>query len=202
MAVIGVAVSYMVYRTVTRLSGGRRWGVFVGGFLAAWLSIVIASLAAALQLALSGTSPANIAIPAMGGIHALIGVGEGLITIGALALLTAARPDLLKAGERQPAGGLVWVFGLLIALALAIASPLASSHPDGLERVAEQKGFLDLAQGPLYEVIPDYVLPGISNEALATIAAGIIGTLLVFGVALGVAILRKSRSAPKGFQNS
>ena len=37
------------------------WGIFVGGFLSAWMSIVIASLAVGLQLAASGTSPANIA---------------------------------------------------------------------------------------------------------------------------------------------
>jgi len=201
MGLIGVAVSYMVYRTVSRLSGRWRWGVFAGGFLAAWLSIEIAALAAALQLALSGTSPANIAIPAMGGIHALIGIGEGLITTGALALITAARPDLLKSGPGQPAGGLVWAFGLLIAVALAIASPLASRHPDGLVWVAKQKGFLDLAQGPLYRIIPGYVVPGISNGALATIAAALIGILLVFGVALGVAYTRRSRTAPKKLQN-
>ena len=83
MGIIGVAVSYFVYRTVHRSSAkGARWGVLVGGFAAAWASILIASLGVALQLALSGTSPANIAIPAMGGIHALIGMGEGLITAG------------------------------------------------------------------------------------------------------------------------
>jgi cobalt/nickel transport system permease protein len=201
MAVVGVAVSYMTYRTVRKIAGDSRWGIFAGGFIAAWLSIVVAALGVALQLAISGTSPANIAIPAMGGIHAVIGIGEGLITLGALALVNSARPDLLKTGQAQPAGRLVWVFGLLIALALAVISPLASSHPDGLEWVAEQQGFLGLAQGPQYEIIPDYVFPGISNAALATIAAGILGTLLVFGVALGVAYTRRGRSDPKGLEN-
>jgi len=196
MGVIGVAVSYFVYRTVQRLASGRSWGVFVGGFAAAWSSIFIASLACALQLALSGTSPANLAVPAMGGIHALIGIGEGLITVGALAFLYATRRDLFQAGQAQPVGGaVVWIAGLVIALALAVASPLASSNPDGLEWVAEEKGFLDLAQGPAYEIIPDYVFPGISDTALATILAGILGTLIVFGVALAVAYTRRNRQA-------
>jgi cobalt/nickel transport system permease protein len=196
MAVIGVSVAYMTYQTVQKLSGGRKWGIFVGGFLAAWLSIMIASLAAALELAISGTSPANIAVPAMASIHALIGIGEGLITVGALALIYAARPDLLKAGQERVTGGkIVWVVGLLLALALAVLSPLASSHPDGLEWVAEQKGFLDTAQSSLYEIIPDYVFPGVSNQALATIIAGIIGTLIVFGVAIGIAYWRRNRPA-------
>jgi cobalt/nickel transport system permease protein len=194
--IVGVAISYFVYRTVQKLSGGKTWGIYVGGFAAAWLSIVIASLGVGLQLALSGTSPANIAVPAMGGIHMLIGVGEGLITVGALAFLHATRRDLLHVGETAPTGGkAVWVGGLVVAVLLAILSPLASAHPDGLEWVAEQKGFLDVAQGPLYNVIPDYVFPGITNEAFATIIAGIVGVAIVFGVALGVAYLRRQKNA-------
>jgi len=196
MGIVGVLVAHFVYRSALKLTGGRRWGVFAGGFAAAWLSIVIASLAVALQLALSGTSPANLAVPAMGGIHMLIGLGVGLITVGALASLYAARRDLLKIDAPAPKGNAaLWVGGLAIAVLLAVLSPLASAHPDGLEWVAEQKGFLDPAQGPLYEIIPDYVLPGISNEALATILAGIIGLLIVFGVALGVAYMRRGRQS-------
>jgi cobalt/nickel transport system permease protein len=194
MAVIGVSVSYFAYTSQKKLIGEQKWGVFVSGFVTAWLSIFIASLAAGLELAASGTSPANIAVPAMGGIHALIGIGEGLITVGALTFIYAARRDLLQAGQIAPAGGkAIWVVGLGIAILLTIFSPLASAHPDGLEWVAEQKGFLDVAQGPLFEIIPDYVFPGITNEAFATILAGIIGTLIVFGVALGVAYMRRTQ---------
>lgn len=195
MAVVGVAVSYMVYRTIYRLAGGKNWGIFVGGFLAAWLSIEIAALSCALQLALSGTSPANISVPAMGGIHALIGIGEGLITVGALAFIYSTRRDLLTHGETAATQGkLIWVVGLLLAIGLAILSPLASAYPDGLEWVAEQHGFLESAKGPFYTIIPDYVFPGVSNEALATIFAGIFGTLLVFAVALGVGYWRHKRT--------
>ena len=196
MGIVGVAVSYMAFNTLRRLTGGRRWGLFASGFIAAWLSIEITALSVGLQLALSNTSPANIAIPAMAGVHALIGIGEGLITVGALAFITSTRPDLLKAGERGLAGGkLVWVAGLLLALLLAVASPLASANPDGLEWVAEQQDFLSRAQNPLFNLVPDYVLPGISNEALATILAGILGTLIVFGAALGIAYARRHRSS-------
>ncbi len=194
MGVIGVAVSYFVYRNFLKLSKGKRWGIFAGGSLAAWFSIVIAALAAALELALSGTSPANIAVPAMGGVHMLIGVGEGLITVGALAFLYAARRDLLHVGEAAPEGGkAVWVGGLVIAVLLAVLSPLASAHPDGLEWVAKQKSFLDAAQAPLYNIIPDYIFPGITNGAFATIIAGIVGVAIVFGVALGVTFLRRKK---------
>lgn len=196
MGLVGVAVAYMAYRSVWKISRGRSWGLLAGGFIAAWLSIEAAALSVALQLALSGTSPANIAIPAMGGVHALIGIGEGLITAGALAFLYASRRDLLEFSQDGTAkGGLVWVFGLLIALGLAVASPLASTHPDGLEWVAAQKGFLSQAQNPVYRLLPGYSFPGLSGRALGTILAGILGTLIVFTAAFGVAYTRRNRSS-------
>jgi cobalt/nickel transport system permease protein len=195
MAVVGPFVAYFLYRLVVRMGQGARWSIFAGGFAASWLSIFVAALAVALQLALSGTSPANIAIPAMGGIHALIGIGEGLITLGALSFIYAARRDILKLNQPQPGGTrAVWVGGLLITLALVVLSPLASSNPDGLEWVAEQTGFIETAQGPSYEIIPDYVFPGISNEATATILAGLLGASIVTGVALLMAYSRRRRT--------
>jgi cobalt/nickel transport system permease protein len=194
MAVVGSFVSHFVYRAVLNLSRGQKWGVFAGGFAAAWISIMAAALTVALQLALSGTSPANLAFPAMGGIHALIGIGEGLITLGALSFVYAARRDLLKIGKPQSSSNrAVWIGGLVISLALAVLSPLASANPDGLEWVAEQAGFLQTAQEPSYSIIPDYVLPGVSNEAAATILAGVIGALIVAAVAALVAYTRRRR---------
>jgi cobalt/nickel transport system permease protein len=195
MAIIGVFVSYAVYTLLQRVLGGKRWGLIVSGFAAAWLSIFIASLSCALQLALSGTSRADIAVPAMGAIHALIGIGEGLITVGALTLILAVRPDLLKAEKVSTVSEkVIFVGGIAIAVILAILSPLASSHPDGLEWVAEQNGFLDTAKEALYNIIPDYSMPGISNSALATIAAGILGVVIVFSMAYGIARVERRQS--------
>lgn len=87
-----------------------------------------------------------------------------------------------------------WVIGLLLALGVALLSPLASSHPDGLERVAEDTGFLDRAEDAPYEIIPDYTVPGIENPAVSTIVAGLIGTLLLFGLGYGLAWLLRRRS--------
>jgi len=188
MAIIGVFVSYAVYTLLRGLFGKSQWALFVSGFLAAWASIFIASLSCALQLSFSGTSPANITVPAMGMIHALIGIGEGLITVGALTLISSARPDLLSLEKASTTSEkTIIVGGIGIALILAVLSPLASSHPDGLEWVAEQHGFIDTAQAAFYNFIPDYTMPGVSNSALATILAGILGVIIVFGAAYGVA---------------
>ncbi|OGN92950.1 MAG: cobalamin biosynthesis protein CbiM [Chloroflexi bacterium RBG_13_50_21] len=201
MAIVGVAVSYMVFRTIQKLAGGRSWGIYAGGFAAAWSSVEVAALGTSLELAISGTSPANIAIPAMGGIHALIGIGEGLITVGALAFLHASRRDLLKASQPgSKHGSSVWVAGLLLALLMAIASPLASKHPDGLMWVATQYGFMHNEQSPIIKLIPHYLFPGVENKTLATILAAILGILIVFGAAFGVAYARRRKSTTENVQ--
>lgn len=87
-----------------------------------------------------------------------------------------------------------WVAGgLLLALIIALFSPLASPHPDGLERVAEDQGFIERALDAPYHLISDYVFPGISSEAAATVLAGVVGTLLVFGGTWGLAALLRRR---------
>ena len=86
-----------------------------------------------------------------------------------------------------------WLIGVVICLVLASLSPLASSSPDGLERVAEDQGFTGLAQEPPYQVIADYVFPGVENDALAIILAGLSGTLILFGAIYGLARLLRTR---------
>ena len=84
---------------------------------------------------------------------------------------------------------------LAVALATAV-SPYASSSPDGLEKVAADRAFLD--QGELHRLqedspIPDYAFPGVENERVATGLAGFAGTLGVFAIASGFAWLLRRR---------
>jgi len=51
------------------------------------------------ELAVSGTTALELALPAMAGVHMLIGVGEGLITVAALSFISATRRDLLTAAN-------------------------------------------------------------------------------------------------------
>ncbi len=88
-----------------------------------------------------------------------------------------------------------WIAGLVLAVLVAVLSPLASSDPDGLERVAEDQGFAESAREAPFSLVADYLFPGIENESIATILAGILGTVLMFGVALGIGrLLRPRRS--------
>ena len=86
------------------------------------------------------------------------------------------------------------VVGLLIAGVVAVSSAwLASGDPDGLERVAEDKGFDDAARDPGYEILPDYTIPGIENEQLSTALAGIVGIAVVTAIGLGAGYVLRSR---------
>ena len=84
------------------------------------------------------------------------------------------------------------VVALLLSLVLGVfVSPFASSEPDGLEKVAEDKGFIHVAEEtePVWDSapIPDYVVQGLENEGVATGLAGLIGTLITFAVGLALA---------------
>lgn len=88
--------------------------------------------------------------------------------------------------------------GVLIAILIAAASAfIASGSPDGLERVAEEHGFIDRAQGAPYAVLPDYTVPGLGHGAASTIAAGVIGVVVVTGIATGAGALLRRRSSSR-----
>jgi cobalt/nickel transport system permease protein len=97
IAVVACLVGYAVYAGFIRFSHLAPWVRYAAVFAAAWLSVEIAAIAASAELALSGTSPLNVALPAMVGVHVAIGIGEGLITVTAVAFISATRPDLLVA---------------------------------------------------------------------------------------------------------
>ncbi len=89
MAVIAPWVAYGVYRSITGLFRGNTSRV-VAIFLASWVSVVAAALACSLELAFSGTVPLGVVLPAMMGWHALIGIGEGVITVVAVSFIFRA----------------------------------------------------------------------------------------------------------------
>jgi len=87
-----------------------------------------------------------------------------------------------------------WFVALALALAVGLAfflSPYASGSPDGLNRVAGDKGFDGRAHVHSIQSsspIPGYAFPGIGDERLAKGVAGFIGTLGVFAIGYGVAV--------------
>jgi cobalt/nickel transport system permease protein len=186
MGILTAFAGHLVY-SLTRLIGGEgRKSLLTAGALGAWLSVMAGAAATAVELTVSGTTPLRVALPAMLGVHALIGLGEAAITVGALAFLIASRRDLLNVGQQAPArttANLV-VIGLGLALAVAALSPLASGDPDGLYRVAADLGFDARALSPVIGVFAGYTIPVVGDQALSKMTAVAVGTLIVFGLVL------------------
>jgi cobalt/nickel transport system permease protein len=176
MGLITVAIGYGLYRGVS--AGSRTLKLTVAG-IAAWLSVMAGALFTSLQLWLSGTSQLQIVIPAMLTVHALIGVGEALITVAALSLILQTRPDLIGENSASAKGSRGWVVaGIAIALLVVLLSPLASADPDGLNRVATDLGFMASAQART-GLLAGYSVPFFESISLSKIAAGGIGLAVV-----------------------
>jgi cobalt/nickel transport system permease protein len=200
MSFMGAVAGSAIYRFGRKITLGLR-GQITAVFFAAWLSTVLASAACAGELAFSGTLPATVVFPAMISVHALIGIGEGLITTLVILTIAKVRPDLLEPQRTQSARGTVLEFlayGMIVALGLAIfVSPYACSWPDGLDKIAQKFGFEGRVAALIKAWIADYKMPGISSVGIATAVAGAVGTLMMFGMAclVGRLLVRKNNPA-------
>ncbi|MFC1576855.1 energy-coupling factor ABC transporter permease [Candidatus Omnitrophota bacterium] len=95
MSGIGAMGGYAVYNFIRKVLPEEEKGIIVGAGVAAWLSVICASCACAAELAFSGTSPLRAVLPAMVGVHTLIGAGEAVITCLVISFVLKARPDLV-----------------------------------------------------------------------------------------------------------
>ena len=94
MAIIGTIGGYIIFNLINKIMSDKK-GLQIGAAVAAWFSVVLAAVFCALELAFSGTSPLGVVLPAMAGIHALIGIGEAIITVAILSFIQKVRPDLI-----------------------------------------------------------------------------------------------------------
>lgn len=101
MGIVGCLLGYAVYRGAAIFGGARTWPLLGGAFGAAWLSVMVGAFLTSIELGLSDTSPYHVVLPAMMGVHAIIGLVEGLITAVAVAFVLSTRRDLLEAPARR-----------------------------------------------------------------------------------------------------
>ena len=214
MALIGVFVAWLVFRLLTALLP-RTGAVLVGAAaVASWVSVVAASGGFVLEYAWGGTgnAPVSTVFAAMVGVHALIGIGEGLITASVLAAVLAVRPDLVYGArllgvrravvvraDRRATATFV-LAGIAAALLLVVVvAPHASSSPDGLERVASDHGFAWTGQTSAAAGSPlaHYSVAGVPDAGVGTILAGAIGLVLTFAVGALVLHISARRGASR-----
>jgi cobalt/nickel transport system permease protein len=205
MGLIGSVVGYAIYAPIRRWIGGQR-GILIAAMIAAWFTVLLAAGACAVELSASGNHRDFFRILSwMALVHAVIGLGEAVITGLVVRFILLTRPDLVEPDPTftlEPhvlgSGGPPrrWLPTILCGLGVALAmvvflSPLASELPDGLEFVGQRIGFLTekSSSSPIPVPMPDYELslPSLEHVKAATAVAGLVGTLVVFAVSSGLA---------------
>jgi len=143
LGLVGGLGGWWLYRSLAGPDPGPRRRAAAAG-CAAWAATVAGSAMVALQTRLSGLADLPLApfLAAMAGIHALIGVGEGLVTAAAVGFLLRQRPGLFAPEARAP-GRLAAGLGLLTLLTAMGLSLLASEAADGLEWSLERLGWAE-----------------------------------------------------------
>jgi cobalt/nickel transport protein len=89
------------------------------------------------------------------------------------------------------------ISGFIASLFLAgVVSFYASSHPDGLEKVAEDIGFVETAKENTNadSLLADYGVKGVDNERLSVGAAGVIGVIATGVISTGLFMLVRRKS--------
>jgi cobalt/nickel transport system permease protein len=183
MAIVGAIpgiILHFLFKNKSLLNNFQK-DIFI--FFGSWISIVLASFFCSLELGLSGTISLLKVMPAMVGIHSIIGIFEGIITVVLFSLLFSTKNQK----SEKLSIGISIVAALIIGLVL---SPFANGFPDGLEWVAEKYAFLHESAPYFVSPLADYTFP-INNEILATGFAGLLGVIITFVIVLGLGFLLK-----------
>jgi cobalt/nickel transport system permease protein len=188
MAVAGVFAGYLPYRLLLR-AGGRGVAVFTG----ACLSVVASALLAIGQLQLSGIRIPTAILGVSVGLFIVNGLVEGVITLGVVRSLEALHPGWIR---KPPGTTRRSVLAVVAASALLLAVGgvwIASSEPDGLEKLAEKAGIASRARALLPAPLGDYETGLVSTPWLSKTAAGVAGLVLVFGLAVWIGRMQARR---------
>lgn len=101
LGIIGGMGSYYLFFLIRFLLPKNRTGFLTSVALASWCSVVSASFFCSLELAVSGTMPLGLVLPAMTGVYSVIGIGEAFITTTVISMILASRPDLIWTLDRS-----------------------------------------------------------------------------------------------------
>jgi cobalt/nickel transport system permease protein len=185
MAFAGVFAAYLPMAYF-----GRRWrraALFTGAFL----SVMVSAALALSELLLSGVRMPLGLVWISAGLFAVSAILEGLITVAAVEAISRLQPSWSRTdnGGRSPALAGIAVFSIVLAVA---GFAIASTAPDGLEKVLEHAGAATAAG---VSPLADYQVPGLGSFGKA--AAGLVGVLLVFALTVGMARLARRRGGDR-----
>lgn len=201
MAIVPAFGGWALYWAFRKLMPANSAGVVGATALAAGGSVVLSATAFSLEWLFGASAPVpfDTVFGAMVGVHALIGVGEGVISGLVVAAVLASRPDLVagardltadQLGDEPKVGARTFAIGgVLTAVVFAVVvSQFASGDPDGLERVAADEGFIASGRDHAFadSLFADYATSGIGNESLSLAVAGLAGVVLTLLVGYGL----------------
>ncbi|MBD3271061.1 MAG: cobalamin biosynthesis protein CbiM [Elusimicrobia bacterium] len=190
MALIGAGLGGLIHYILNAKAQKNPISQALSLGAAAWISVMAAAFAVSLQLSFSGTIPFSQVVGAMLTTHAFIGIGEALITVAAVRLFGSHYSE-------HYANNAFAMPLLASGIIAAMLSPFASGLPDGLEWVAEKYRFLHEAAPSFVSPMPDYLVPAVTHEALATGLAGLAGVIISFVIGMSIAImLQKVKVTP------
>ena len=204
MGLVGAVLGYAIYAPIRRWIGGPK-GVLIAAMVAAWFSVLLASGAFAVELAASGRGGFFQILSLMALVHAAIGLGEAIITGLVVRFLLVRRPDLFETPEGPDAAAIslagagakrwraAWRLRwrspyswLRLPPNRLTASSSSAKNWDSRRRLRQRH------PSPPRSLTINY--PGLHHVKMATAAAGLVGTLVVFGVAWGMArVLARSK---------
>ncbi|MEU3689538.1 energy-coupling factor ABC transporter permease [Streptomyces narbonensis] len=227
MGVVTVVVAYALFRGLVLVLPRTRRSVTAASFVAALVSVPASAAAFTLIYAIGGTTdvPISKVLTAMVGVHFLIGIGEAVITMLTVGAVIAVRPDLVfgargltaplklrvdgelvdagtpaPVAAGSPAGSprKLWIGGVVTALVLAgFVSFYASASPDGLEKVAADKGIDAKVEEHAAAGSPlaDYGIKDVADARLSGGLAGVIGVGVTLAVGTGAFwVVRRRRT--------
>lgn len=196
MAVVGSWGGYAVYSILKKWFGNSPISSIPASVISAWFSVLAAATLFCLEFGLSaGSKQFNLkgVLTLMVLYHAIIGIGESLITGSILSFILARRPELISSSTSSSQVARFGQFvaaGLVCALAVAaFLAPFKSELPDGLDSVATAQGFDSLEVERPGLVLDDYEIPlpkGYEWPMIAASLAGILGTVVVFAMAIAL----------------
>ncbi|UCC82030.1 MAG: energy-coupling factor ABC transporter permease [Gemmatimonadota bacterium] len=201
IAGVGTLLGYAIYRMLTGLAGEGPLRRALGAAAAAYLAALLTGIAAGLELGLSGIAPTRLSVGAMASVHAVIGLAEAAITGLAVWSLARKRPDLLFRAQgstaAQPPPAVVLAgLGAVAILAGGLAI-IASTAPDGLERLAINLGFADAAAS--WEAAPLAGYRAWIPGPVGMVVAVVLGVALLFaGTAATVRAVARARGSREG----
>jgi hypothetical protein len=150
--------------------------IFLGGFL----SVLTAAVLALSELLLSGVAMPAAVLRISLGLFAISAVLEGAITLAIVEALEAINPDFVRQPQRS--GGWVMTGAGVAAIFLAVVGvAFASTHPDGIWKLADVTGIAPHAKALFAAPLADYKMGLLQSVWLRKAGAGLAGLGLIYG---------------------